>query len=264
MATASAPDEIDPFRLDGLVAVVTGGTEGIGAAIARELGLGGARVVVASRRADAARDRAADLAAAGVDAVGIAADVRDEPSVQALVDQTMDRYSRLDVLVNNAGASFTDTFRRGPLLELDGDDLMEAYRLNVVGAFLCARAAVPVMQRAGSGAIINVASVAAFHAEPGMGAYGASKAALVQLTRYMAREWAPAIRVNAVAPGHIDTPRVSARRSPERVQRLLSEIALGRLGTGVDVARAVRYLASPAGSWTTAEVLVVDGGQQLG
>jgi NAD(P)-dependent dehydrogenase (short-subunit alcohol dehydrogenase family) len=257
-------DGTDLFTMRGLVAVVTGGSEGIGAAVAEELGRAGAKVVVASRREQAVRDRSEALAERGVDALGVAVDVRDDISVQEMVRATVDTYGGLDVLVNNAGGSFGDQFNRGPLLNLGPDDLLEAYRLNVVGAFLCARAAVPVMRTKGSGAIVNVASVAALQAEPGMAAYGSSKAALVQLTRYMAVEWAPHIRVNAVAPGHIDTPRVSARRSPERVERLLSEVALGRMGTGEDVAAAVRYLAAPSAAWMTGAVVQLDGGQKLG
>lgn len=254
----------DAFRLDGLVTLVTGGTAGIGAAIALELGFAGAAVVVASRRAEATEAAAAELTRAGVEARGVPVDITAEDSIEHLLAEVVREFGGLDVLVNCAGGSFSDRFRRGPLLELGGDDLLEAYRLNVVGAFLCSRGAVPLMRARGGGSIVNVASVAAFQAEHGMGAYGASKAGMVQLTRAMAHEWAPEIRVNAVAPGHIDTPRVSARRSPERVQRLLSEIALDRMGTGSDVAHSVRYLASPAGAWMTGSVINLDGGQKLG
>ncbi len=252
------------FALDGRVAVVTGGTEGIGAAIARELGTAGARVVVTSRREEAVAKMAAELEAVGVEAIGVAADVRETAAVQNLFARTRERFGRVDVLVNNAGGSFGDRFKRGRMLSLEGDDFIEAYRLNVVGAFLCSKAAVPIMQEVGAGSIVNVSSMAAFQVEGPMAPYAASKAALVNLTTAMAHEWAPTIRANAVAPGHIDTPRVSANRSPERVQRLLTEISLARMGTPEDVAHAVRYLASPASAWLTGSVIRVDGGQKLG
>jgi NAD(P)-dependent dehydrogenase (short-subunit alcohol dehydrogenase family) len=254
----------DATRLDGKVAVVTGGTAGIGAGIAAELGRAGATVIVASRRPEATTATAEALRTAGVTAVGVPTDVTSEASVAALTEEAVRLCGGVDVLVNNAGGSYGDRFQRGPLLELSGDDLLEAYRLNAVSAFLCSRAAVPLMQSRGAGVIVNVASVAGHHAERGMGAYGASKAAMAQLTKSMALEWAPEIRVNAVAPGHIDTPRVSARRTPERVQRLLSEIVLGRMGTVADVARSVRYLASPASAWMTGAIITLDGGQRLG
>lgn len=254
----------DVLGLDGRVAVVTGGTEGIGAAIARELGRAGARVVVTSRRDEAVEKMAAELEAQGIEALGVAADVRDDAAVERLFAQTVDKFAGVDVLVNNAGGSFGDRFNRGELLSLTSNDFIEAYRLNLVGAFSCSKAAVPIMQKAGSGSIVHVSSMAAYQVEGNMGAYGASKAAIMNLTMAMAQEWAPTIRVNAVAPGHIDTPRVSARRSPERVQRLLGEISLGRMGTPEDVAHAVRYLASPAAAWVTGSVIRVDGGQKLG
>ena len=261
---AEAVTATDPTRLDGKVAVVTGGTAGIGEGIAAELGRAGATVVVASRRPDATAATAEALAAAGVVAVGIPVDVTSETSVDELLAEVVRTCGGVDVLINNAGGSYGERFRRGPLLELGGEDLLEAYRLNTVSAFLCSRAAVPLMRARGGGVIVNVSSVAGSQAERGMGAYGASKAAMMQLTRSMALEWAPEVRVNAVAPGHIDTPRVSARRAPERVQRLLSEIALERMGTVADVAHGVRYLASPASAWMTGSVLALDGGQRLG
>ena len=254
----------DPFRLDGLVAVVTGGTEGIGAAIAREFGRAGARLVVTSRRDEAVEKMAAELETEGVETLGVAADVRDEAAVERVFDSTVERFGSVDVLVNNAGGSFGDRFNRGELLSLSGDDFIEAYRLNLVGTFLCSKAAAPIMQKGGGGSIVHVSSMAAYQVEGNMGAYGAAKAAVMNLTTAMAHEWAPTVRVNALAPGHIDTPRVSARRSPERVQRLLGDISLGRMGTPEDVAHAARYLASPAAAWVTGSVIRVDGGPKLG
>ncbi len=244
----------------GQVAVVTGGTEGIGLAIAHRLGRSGARLVVASRRPAAVRRAGTTLRATGIEVLARPADVRDEAAVQDLVQAADHRFGRIDILVNNAGGSFGDRFRRGPLLDLGADDLVEAFRLNVTSAFLCAKAVVPVMRRGGGGVIVNVASMAAFRAPAPMAAYGASKAALVSLTQSMAGEWAPSIRVNAVAPGHIDTPRVTSRRSPERLAAMLESIPLCRLGTPEDVAGAVAYLAGPEASWMSGTVIQLHGG----
>lgn len=263
MAGAPSPGVDAPFRLDGQVALVTGSTAGIGAEIAAELGRAGARVVVCSRRADAAEQYAGRLHIAGIDAWSHPVDVRDEVAVGRLVEAAVEHFGGIDVLVNCAGGSRGESFRRGPLLDLGPGDLLEAYRLNAVGAFLCARAVVPVMRARGGGAIVNIASAAATQTEPEMAAYGASKAALVQLSQAMATEWAPEIRVNVLSPGHIDTPRVSAARAPERVARLLGEIALGRMGRPEDVAAAVRWLVTPAGSWMTGSTVALDGGQRL-
>jgi NAD(P)-dependent dehydrogenase (short-subunit alcohol dehydrogenase family) len=248
------------FGLDGKVAVVTGGTEGIGRGIAEVLGRAGAKVVVTSRREEAVTVAAKSLGDDGIDALGIAADVRDEPSVQDLVRQACDRFGGIDVLVNSAGGSFGDSFERGPVLGLRPEDLIESYRLNVVGSFITAKAMAPVMTGRGGGAVVNISSVAAYSAARGMAAYGATKAALNSLTRSMARELAPDVRVNAVAPGHIDTPRTNARRDAAKRARQLAETPMGRYGTPTDVAGAVLYLASAASAWVTGEVIVVAGG----
>jgi 7-alpha-hydroxysteroid dehydrogenase len=251
------------FDLSGKVSLVTGATAGIGLEVARALGQAGSRVVVASRRDDAVARAEEALAAEDIDALGVVADVSDEEAVRHLVARAVDKYGRLDILVNNAGGSFGDTFRSGPLLDMQPDDFLEAYRSNVVSAFLCARSALPHMRDGGGGAIVNVASMAAYHATRGMGAYAATKAALVNVTKTMAAEWAPHVRVNAVAPGAIDTPRTTAVRSKALMARLRSDIRLGRLGRPEDVAAAVWYLASSASSWVTGSVVDLDGGQAL-
>lgn len=251
------------FELNDKVAIVTGGTEGIGRAIAEILGRAGAKVVVTSRREDAVEATAAAFRDLEIEASGVATDVRDSDAVANLVSKAVDSFGRIDILVNTAGGSFGDSFGRGPLLDLSANDFLESYRLNVVGAYLCAAAAVPVMRDGGGGSIVNISSLASHDPAQGMAAYGASKAALNNLTRSMAREWAPDIRVNAIAPGHIDTPRTSANRSPERVATQLAEIGLGRMGTPEDVGNGVLFLVSPAGAWLTGVVLDIDGGHML-
>lgn len=246
--------------LTGSVAVVTGATDGIGRGVAEALGRSGASVVVASRREEAVTGTVADLRDRGIAAFGQPADVRDERNVEELVEFALSLEGSLDILVNCAGGSFGNGFKRGPLLDASADDLMEAYRLNVIGAFLCATAAARGMGEEG-GSIVNVSSMGGVRAgSRGMAAYGASKAALNSLTKSMAIEWAPRVRVNAVAPGYIDTPRTTATRSPERLSEQLRTVAMGRMGTPAEVGDLVLYLASPAASWTTGVVYEIDGG----
>lgn len=250
--------------LAGQVAVVTGGSAGIGRAVAEALGSAGATVVVASRHADRVEAAVEKMRAARIDAFGKPADVQSEKAVQELFAYAESLDGRVSILVNSAGGSFSENFKRGPLREASASDLVEAYRLNVVSAFLCAVAAVGVMGEAG-GSIVNVSSMGGVRGGgSGMAAYGASKAALNSLTKAMALEWAPNVRVNAVAPGYIDTERTTATRTPERLERQLRSIALGRLGTPEEVAELVRYLVSPGASWTTGSIYEIDGGFKLG
>ncbi|GIH17794.1 SDR family NAD(P)-dependent oxidoreductase [Rugosimonospora africana] len=255
------PDSVDKEgMLAGKVAIVTGGTEGIGRGIAEVLGRAGAQVAVASRREDAVAATERELVDLGIDALGMATDVRDVPSVAGLIGAVRDRFGGIDILVNSAGGSFNDSFDRGPILQLRSEDLIEGYRLNVVGTFICTKAVVPEMLARGGGSVVNIGSMAAYSAARGMASYGATKAALNSLTRSMARELAPDIRLNVVAPGHIDTPRTNSRRDAAKRARQLAETPMGRYGTPEDVAAAVMYLVSPAASWVTGEVIRIAGG----
>ena len=245
--------------LAGQVVIVTGGSEGIGRGVAEAMGRVGAKVAVTSRRESAVAAAERELSELGIDALGVAADVRDEASVANLTQAVVDRFGGIDILVNSAGGSFNEDFERGPILELRPEDLLEAYRLNVVGSFICVKAAAPHLL-ARNGSVINIGSMAAWSAARGMAAYGASKAAAHALTKSMARELAPGIRVNAVAPGHIDTPRTNSRRDEAKRARQIAETPMARYGTPEDVAAAVIYLASPAASWMTGEVIRVAGG----
>lgn len=251
--------------IEGRIAVVTGGTDGIGFGIATALSAAGARVVVASRRPEMCEQAQQALRDGGGDAFGVATDVTDEEAVTNLFARTVETFGGVDILVNCAGGSFSDKFRRARLLELGPSDLIESYRLNVVSAFLCSTAAYPLMQERGAGSVINISSVGSDSTgAAGMfAAYGASKAALNHITRSLAAEFAPNIRVNAVLPGLIDTPRTSASRTPERLQASLESIALGRIGTPTDVAEVVVFLASPQSSWMTGSIVRIDGGGGL-
>jgi 7-alpha-hydroxysteroid dehydrogenase len=258
-------DLYSAFGVGGQVAIVTGGTEGIGRGIADVLGRAHARVAVASRRQEYVDRAEEELRSSGVDALGVRADVTEEDQVHHLFDEVVARFGGVDILVNCAGGSFGATFKRAPLLELGPGDLIESYRLNVVAAFLCSTAAVPLMRARGSGSIVNVSSVGGESSgNAGMFAvYGSSKAALNHLSRSMAGQFAPEIRVNVIAPGLIDTPRTSASRTPERLEATLRRIALGRIGTPDDVALSVLFLVSRFASWMTGTNLRIDGGGGL-
>ncbi|MPZ63515.1 MAG: glucose 1-dehydrogenase [Propionibacteriales bacterium] len=257
MGSAGSGASLD---LDGHVAVVTGGSQGIGQAIAGELAAFGCRVVVSARRPDVLEEAVSAIRGNGGQAVGVAGDLCDSEHVGEVVSRANDAFGGVDVLVNNAGGSFGDDFRRGALLDLDEQDLLGAYRMNVLTTFNMARAVVPVMRSRGGGSIVNISSVLVSTPMADFGAYSAAKAAVVSLTRTMAIEWAPTVRVNALLVGHIATERASRNRSAETVAWLERHIAMGRLGDPVDVAGTVAYLCSDLARWVTGATLEVDGG----
>jgi NAD(P)-dependent dehydrogenase (short-subunit alcohol dehydrogenase family) len=250
------------FDLSGRVAIVTGGSEGIGKGIAFGLAQAGARIVVAARRQELIAQAVEELNQAGAEAIGLQTDVTNASDVRNMAAKTLEKYGRIDILVNNAGGSKGSNFNRGPLLELTEDDLDGAVALNVRSVFLCCKAVVPVMMEQKRGSIVNISSIAGLEAYKDYGFYGATKAAVNNLTGNMAIEWAPYVRVNAVLPGHIETPRTSELRSPERLAQHISKIAMGRMGTPEDIAGAVVYLASDAAEWTTGETIRINGGHK--
>ena len=249
------------FDLTGRVAIVTGGSSGIGRAIATALAEEGADVVITARTRETVDEAAEEIKALGRRSLGVTCDVREADQIAAMVQRVMDAFGRIDILVNNAGGSYGQDFKRGPVLETTEHDLNETFRLNVNSVFLCSKAVAPIMLEQGSGAIINNASMGGLGPDRDFAAYTAAKAAVISLTGQMAMEWAPSVRVNAVAPGRIDTSRSRARRDPETLARRLSHIAMGRMGAPEEVAGAVVYLASDAASWTTGITIELDGGR---
>lgn len=248
-------------ELDGKVAIVTGGSKGIGKAIALALAEAGADVALAARSRENLDRAAAEVEGLGRRAVAVPTDVADAEQVTALVDRTVSELGTLDVLVNNAGgAPFLSTVEA---MRLEGFD--KYFRINFTSAFLCTRAAGPVLLEKGGGAVVNVASVAGLIASPGLTYYASAKAALISLTRTVAQEWASSgIRVNAIAPGWIETDlNVGARQDPAFYESIRSQIPMGRWGRAEEVAAAARFLASDAASFMTGSVVVVDGGQTL-
>ncbi|HET9214674.1 MAG TPA: 3-oxoacyl-[acyl-carrier-protein] reductase [Gaiellaceae bacterium] len=237
--------------LEGKVAVVTGGSRGIGAAIARELGGAGARVAVNYRGGK----EAAEAVAGEIDGVAVAADVADPGEALALIERVEDELGDVDVLVNNAGIT-RDTL----IARMSDEDWEQVIDTNLRGTFNTCRAVSRKMLRRRAGSIVNLTSVVGLHGNPGQANYAASKAGIIGLTKALARELGTrGVRVNAVAPGYIDTELTNVL-SEEIRGAILGNTPLGRLGQPEDVAAAVRFLSSDAAAFVTGEVLLVDGG----
>ncbi len=260
------------FDLTGRVALVTGGSQGLGKATALALAEAGADVAVVARRPEAvtvgrsrpheAVDPVVDeVQALGRRSLGITADVRDDEQVASLVSEVLDAFGRIDILVNVVGGSWGETFRSGSLLELTPHDLMEVYRLNVVTMFMCSTAVVPIMKKQGKGVIVNIASGAGRGPSPGQGGYGAAKAAVINMTMTMAAEWAPEIRVNSIAISGIETPH-RPTWEPQRSQSIASSSALDRLGTPEEHAGTVVWLASDYAGYINGTVIDAHGGRR--
>jgi NAD(P)-dependent dehydrogenase (short-subunit alcohol dehydrogenase family) len=246
---------LDAFRLDGRVAVVTGGNRGLGYAFARALGEAGARVAIAARDAERSAAAAAELGA-----LAVPLDVTDPASVEAMVGRVTDELGPVDVLVNNAGVCF-----HRPALEVPEQEWREVFDVNVDGLWRCSRAVGAQMVERRSGAIVNVGSMSATIVNrPQMQpAYNASKAAVHHLTRSLAAEWAPhGVRVNALAPGYVKT-EMSPVDEPRFRRHWIEDAPMERYATPEELGPSLLYLASDASSFVTGSVLIVDGGYTL-
>jgi NAD(P)-dependent dehydrogenase (short-subunit alcohol dehydrogenase family) len=255
---------LDLFKLDGKVAIVTGGAKGIGLFYSEALAEAGARVTIADIDATAVAESSARLAEEHPGHIfGIELDVSRRSSIEAMVAQVDERWGRLDILVNNA-ALFTVLPVRQSAWDIPDEEWDQVMAVNVRGVYACTESCLPLMTREPYGRVINVASGLAFKGSPGLIHYAASKGAVVNLTRSMAAELGPAgITVNAIAPGATDSPTVLAERAatgttPPRSQRILDrrEIPGDLLGTLI-------YLSSPASEFVTGQTIVVDGGSYL-
>jgi 3-oxoacyl-[acyl-carrier protein] reductase len=243
-------------ELDGRVALVTGGSRGIGAAISRELGAAGAHVAVNyARDAESAAAVCVAVRDAGGAATAVQGDVSTAEGAAALVEAVESDVGPIDILVNNAGITRDDLIMR--LSEEDWRDVIDT---NLGGAFFTCRALSRPMLKRRSGAIVNITSIVGVHGNAGQSNYAASKAGLIGLTKALAKELGGrGIRVNAIAPGYIATELTDALPDQAR-EAILTNTPLGRLGEPDDVARAVRFLCSDAAAFVTGEVLAVDGG----
>lgn len=253
------PESQDPFQLRDRIALVTGSTRGIGAAIAMEFAEAGAHVIVTGRSQTAADASAAALVRAGHEAYGIAYDAGLPEASHALVETIARRSGRLDILVNNAAI-----LRPHSILKLSEEEFDEVFRINTRAAlFLCQRA-LPLLEAGRDPAIVNLTAAGAHRPMAGIGAYCASKAAMVNLTATLAQEWADrGIRVNALTPGSIATDMILPRDPDERAafeEDMSRRNLMKRLGEPREIARAARFLASPAASFMTGQTLIVDGG----
>jgi 2-deoxy-D-gluconate 3-dehydrogenase len=249
------------FDLKGRVAVVTGGNGGIGLGMARGLAAAGAGIVVAVRNVAKSKTAIAELEALGAEALAVTVDVTDEAAVARLIEATLARFGRLDVLVNNAGTNI-----RKPVHELALDEWHRVLDTNLTSAFLCSRAAHPAMKAAGGGKVINIGSMMSIFGASFAPAYAASKGGIVQLTKSMATAWAPHnIQVNAVLPGWIDTELTQrARREIAGLHdNVLRRTPAGRWGTIEDMAGVAVFLASHASDFVTGTAIPVDGGYSI-
>ena len=243
---------------NGQVGLVTGGTRGIGRAIAEGLAAKGVNVVVAGRNIEAAREVAASLSIQGVKALGIRLDVANSGEVEEAFDRIRKEFDRIDILVNNAGIT-----KDGLLMRMKEEAWDSVIDTNLKGVFLCCREGIKDMARQRYGRIVNITSVAAFMGNPGQANYSASKAGIVGLTKTVAREYAGrGVTVNAVAPGFIETAMTDVL--PENVKEEMKKlIPLGRFGTVEDIAKAVVFLASPESGYITGQVVHVNGGMYM-
>jgi len=235
------------------VAIVTGGTRGIGRAIAEELALAGAKVAVVGTGEDRAASVAAELPGTGH--AGYGADIADAAACRALIGAVEEGLGPAEVLVNNAGIT-----RDNLLIRMKDEEWQQVLDTNLSGAFYLMRATARGMMKRRSGKIVNVSSIVGLTGNPGQSNYAAAKAALIGLTKSVAQELAGrGVRANAVAPGFIETD-MTGQLSGDVREAMLERIPLGRMGSPADVAGVVRFLVGPAGAYITGQVIVVDGG----
>lgn len=252
---------LSQFSLEGKVAVVTGGSRGIGRAAALAMADAGAHVVVSSRKIADLERVAAEISAKGVKGRAVAAHVGKMDDSRALVDQVMKEFGRLDILVNNAG---TNPYF-GTMMDQDEKTYDITMNVNVKSIFFLSQMAARMMKTQGGGSIINTSSIGGILAGD-LGVYCATKAAVIMLTQVMAKEWGQyGIRVNAIAPGIIKTRLSEALwKNPEVNARAVAQIPMMRLGEPEELAGVVVFLASKAGSYVTGETIVIDGGRVHG
>jgi len=244
------------LKLSGKIALVTGGSRGIGFATAKILSENGATVVITAKNSERLKKSTLEIP----NSIGIVADIRNKDDVKNVINKIIEKFGKLDILVNNAGI-FPKIKQ---LHEIDEDDWNEVLDVNLTGQFRFTKEAIPHLQKT-SGSIINISSDAGLKAYQGFDAYSASKAALILLTKCWALEYAKdKIRVNCICPGVVDTDMTKPFLKTQKDREFMdSEHPIGRMGQPEEVAKAVMYFASDDSSWTTGAILAIDGGQSI-
>lgn len=246
------------FDLSGKVALVTGASKGIGKSVAEYFAAAGAKVVVSSRKQEAVDAVASEIKEKGGHAIGIACHMGESTEIQKLVDTTIAQFGTIDILVNNAAAN--PSF--GPVIETSESSFDKIMAVNVKGPFELAKKVYPIMKAKKNGSIINISSVGGLRPEYGLGIYSMSKAALISLTKVMAKEWGDDnIRANVICPGLIKTKFSEALWSNDKIMNsMMKMLPIKRVGTPEEIAALALYLASDASSYSTGSVFTADGG----
>jgi len=247
------------MKLKDKVAIVTGGSRGIGFAIASKFAMEGAKVIIISLREESLKRAVEKIKSLGGEVIGFQGDVTSRERINEIVSEVLKNFGVIDILVNNAGVHVGKPFWEEPL------DFYEfTFRVNVLGTVIPSQAVVPHMIKRRKGKIINISSKAAIVGEPGHAAYSASKGAVLALTRAMAIELAPYnINVNAICPGPVETDMLLSGATEEGLEELRRNIPLGRIGKPMDIAGAALYLASKDSDWCTGQAIIVDGGMSI-
>lgn len=245
------------YNLKGMVAIITGAGAGIGKASALMLARAGANIVCADLNKVDADNTAIEARGEGVKAIGVKCDVTSIQDLEEVVKATIKEFGKINILVNNAGGGGGG---REKFLELTPEYLQKIYNLNVFSIFNLSRLCAPHMIASEYGSIVNISSMASLMQSHNMSVYGSSKAAINQLTKYMAVDLGPIIRVNAIAPGAIKTHALATVLTPELEEIMLKKTPMKVLGEADDIAMAVFFLASPLSKWITGQILPVNGG----
>jgi len=246
------------FSLEGKVALITGASKGIGQAIAEMYAAAGAKVVVSSRKQEAVDQVAKSITDKGGQAIGVACNVGEAQDVQRLIEKTLSTYGTIDILVNNAAAN--PAF--GPVVQTEGSAFDKIININLKAPFELAKQVYPYLKEKKSGSVINISSIGGIRPEQGLGIYSVSKAALISLTKVMAKEWGDDnIRVNVICPGLIKTKFSEALWSNEKIMSMIMKMqSIKRAGTPEEIGALALFLASDSSAYCTGAVFTADGG----